>query len=83
MGYGNDEPQTVTSSTRHVTVQYLVTSSSDVSGGLMASYVTLGTTNPAYFFFFFLLVMAALYNRAGHYIFALWFLLLLSSFFLA
>jgi len=44
MGYGNDEPYTVTSSTRHVTVEYLVTSSSDVSGGLMASYVTLGTT---------------------------------------
>ena len=43
MGYGNDEPETVTSSTRHVTVEYLVTSSSDVSGGLMASYVTLGT----------------------------------------
>jgi len=31
---------------------------------------------------FFGLVMAALWNRAGHYIFALWFLLLLlSSFF--
>jgi len=43
MGYGNDEPQTVMSSTRHVIVEYLVTSSSDVSGGLMASYVTLGT----------------------------------------
>ena len=43
MGYGNDEAQTVTSSTRHVIVEYLVTSSSDVSGGLMASYVTLGT----------------------------------------
>jgi len=43
MGYGNDEPHTVTSSTRHVIVEYLVTSSSDVSGGLMASYVTLGT----------------------------------------
>ena len=43
MGYGNNEPKTVTSSTRHVTVEYLVTSSSDVSGGLMASYVTLGT----------------------------------------
>ena len=26
-----------------------------------------------------LLIMAALWNRAGHYIFALWFLLLLSS----
>ena len=43
VGYGNDEPQTVTSSTRHVIVEYLVTSSSDISGGLMASYVTLGT----------------------------------------
>lgn len=43
MGYDNDEAQTVTSSTRHVIVEYLVTSSSDVSGGLMASYVTLGT----------------------------------------
>ena len=53
MGYGNDEPQTVTSSTRHVTVEYLVTSSSDVSGGLMASYVTLGTNHPTFFFFFF------------------------------
>jgi len=42
MGFGNDQPQTVTSSTRHVTVEYLVTSSSDLSGGLMASYVTLG-----------------------------------------
>jgi len=26
-------------------------------------------------------IMAALWNRAGHYIFALWFLLLLASFF--
>jgi len=26
-------------------------------------------------------IMAALWNRAGHYIFALWFLLLLSSIF--
>jgi len=46
MGHGNDQPHTVTSSTRHVTVQYLVTSASDVTGGLMASYVTLGTILP-------------------------------------
>ena len=46
VSHGNDQPRTVTSSTRHVAVQYLVvTSASDVSapGGLMASYVTLGT----------------------------------------
>jgi len=32
-------------------------------------------------FMLFLFIMVALYNRADHYIFMLWFVLLLSSFF--
>jgi len=43
IGYGNDEPRTVTSSTRHVIVEYLSVTSQSHAGGLMASYVTLGT----------------------------------------
>jgi len=34
------------------------------------------------YYLFTVLIMAALFNRAGHYIFVLWFLLLLSSIYL-